>query len=144
MRRRSGTHRDRRGDRREGFALIAALAVLVVLGSTGAVMLRMSTLQQAGSTRAILAARGAQAAKSGLEWGRHSARVADACPAATSTLTLTEGAVAGFQVIVTCSETRHMEASDERVTVALEARASFGVLGSRDYVYREARETAAF
>ncbi len=127
--------------RRSGFALIAALALLVVLGATGATMLRMTSFQQAGATRAILAVRGTHAARSGLEWARHRARSLRDCPAPTSTLSLSEGALTGFRVVVTCAASRHREGSDERSTLQLEARATFGVVGGRDFVYRELRET---
>ncbi|MEM9176548.1 MAG: hypothetical protein AAGC67_15095 [Myxococcota bacterium] len=133
-----------RGPRRDGFALIAALALLVVLGTTGAAMLRMTSLQQAGTSRALLAERGAQAARSGIEWARRSARTRGACPAAVSTVLLSEGALAGFQVVVTCEATHHSEGTDERVTVQLEARATSGTVGSREFVYREATETMTF
>ena len=137
-------NRARTGRRREGFALIAALALLVVLGTTGAAMLRMTALQQAGTSRALLSERGVQAVRSGLEWGRARAGALGACPAASSTLSLSEGALAGFQVVVRCVGTRHTEGPDDRLTVHLEARATFGPVGSRDFVYREATETATF
>lgn len=129
--------------RQGGFALLAALALLVVLGTTGAAMLRMTSFQQAGATRAILAVRGTQAARSGLEWARRRARSLDDCPA-PATLSLSEGALAGFQVVVTCTASRHTEDPDQRLTLRLEARATFGTIGSRDFVYREAMETVTF
>lgn len=141
--RRDAAPRRRGGSRQAGFALIAALALLVILGTTGAAMLRMSSFQQAGATRAILAVRGTQAARSGLEWGRRRARTLDGCPGA-ATLSLSEGALTGFQVVVTCSASRHTEGPDEWVSVQLEARATFGAIGSRDFVYREAAETVTF
>ena len=142
--RRDGRRGDQERRRDAGFALIAALALLVVLGTTGAAMLRMTSFQQAGSSRALLAERGAQAAASGLEWARHRARSLGTCPAATSTVPLTEGALSGFQVVVTCAETRHTEGGDDRLTVQLEARATAGVIGGSDFVYRERTETATF
>jgi hypothetical protein len=60
---------------RSGFAL------LVVLSSASAAMLRMTGVQQAGSTAAILGARANWAARSGIEWALHEAVVSSGCPA---------------------------------------------------------------
>lgn len=128
----------RRPRRRSGgFALIAALVLLVVLGTTGATMLRMTALQQAGSTGAILGARATLAAQSGVEWALHRVVALDDCPAAATALDLNEGVLTGFRVVVRCTATRHIEGSDERISVWIRAEASFGVLGTRDFVFRE-------
>lgn len=137
--------RSRRRTRRErGFALIAALALLVVLGSTGAIMVRLASVQQSGATLAILGARADQAARSGIEWALHRSVALDDCPAPVATLSLSEGALAGFRVVVRCTASRHEEGSDSRLSVALRAEASRGALGDRDFVYREMEATAVF
>ncbi len=136
--------RDTRRRSEGGFALIAALALLVVLGSTGAIMLRLSTVQQNGTTLAILGVRAEQAARSGIEWALHRTVTLDDCPAPVSTLTLTEGALGGHRVVVRCTASRHDEGSDSRLIVALRAEASRGAIGDRDFVYREMEATAVF
>ncbi len=130
---RRGAGRDRRG----GFALVAALAVLVLLGSIGSMMLRLTGVQQARSSTAILGARAHLAARSGIEWGLHRAIAAGGCPAATTALVLGEGALAGFRVDVSCSATVHVEGSRRRTHVALRARAEFGAADAREHVVRE-------
>ena len=120
-----------------GFALIAALAVLVVLGSTGAIMLRLSAQQQAGSTAALIGLRATWAARSGIEWALHEAVATGDCPSASTDLNLTEGVLAGFDVTVQCTATRHFEGSDERVSLSIRSGATFGTLGTRDFTYRE-------
>lgn len=52
-----------------GFTIVQAVFVLVVLGMLGAYMVTMSTVQQATATQALLQARAYQAARAGLEWG---------------------------------------------------------------------------
>lgn len=126
---------DRR--RRSGFALIAALAILVLLATIGSMMLRLTGIQQAGSSIAILGTRAQFAARSGIDWGLHEALAAGTCPAATTTLTLSEGALSGFRVEVNCSATTHVEGSRTRTNVALRARAEFAAAGSREHVVRE-------
>jgi MSHA biogenesis protein MshP len=123
--------------REGGFALIAALGVLVLLASIGSMMLRMTGLQQAGSSLAILGTRAHHAARSGIEWGIHEAIAGGGCPAATTQLDLAEGALSGFTVVVSCSESTHAEGSESLTHVVLQARAEFASPDSRDHVVRE-------
>jgi MSHA biogenesis protein MshP len=126
-----------RPHRRRGFALVAALAVLVLLASIGSMMLRLTGIQQAGSSTAILGSRAHFAARSGIEWGLRSAVAAGTCPAASTTLALAEGALSGFTVVVRCSATTHVEGTRTRTHLALHARAEFAAAGSHDHVVRE-------
>ncbi|MAG30586.1 MAG: hypothetical protein CL908_06785 [Deltaproteobacteria bacterium] len=115
--------------------------LLVVLGTTGAVMLRMSGTQQAGSTVALLGARGNLAARSGVDWALHQAQATGSCPAAATTLNLNEGSLSGFVVTVRCTASAHREGSQERMSLSIHSEASFGSLGARDYVFREVQAT---
>ena len=126
-----------KGMRKRGFALVAALVLLVILGSAGAAMLRMTGVQQAGSSITILGARAHWAARSGIEWALHEATATGTCPAPSTTLDLVEGVLAGFQVTVVCSETNHYEGSVLRKSLVLRSEARFGAPGSRDHVYRQ-------
>lgn len=122
---------------RAGFALIAALVVLVLLASIGSVMLRVTGVQQAGSTVALLGTRASFAARSGVEWGIRTATTTGDCPAASTTLSLSEGAVSGFTVVVTCTSSTHREGGRTRTQILLRAVAQFGTVGSRDHALRE-------
>lgn len=53
----------------KGFTLVQAIFILVVLALLGTYMVRLSTVQQATSTQALLQARAYQAARAGIEWG---------------------------------------------------------------------------
>ncbi len=123
--------------RRRGFALVAALAILVLLATMGAMMLRLTGLQQAGSSIAILGTRADFAARSGLDWGVAQTIAAGTCPAASTTLALGEGALSGFSVVVTCTASTHVEGSRTRTFVSLRARSEFATMGARDHVVRE-------
>ncbi len=126
-----------RGRRRGGFALVAALAVLVLLASIGSMMLRLTGVQQARSSTSILGARAHLAARSGIEWGLQRASAAGGCPAASTALVLAEGALEGFRVEVACSATTHVEGARTRTHVVLRARAEFADPGAREHVVRE-------
>ncbi|HEB89415.1 MAG TPA: hypothetical protein ENI85_07580 [Deltaproteobacteria bacterium] len=129
--------RARRPGRTTGFALVAALVLLVVLSSAGAAMVRMTGTQQAGSSIAILGTRAHWAARSGIDWALHEASENGACPAPTTTLDLGEGVLAGFEVTVSCSLTEHYEGSNLRKSLVIRSEARFGAPGDRDHVYRE-------
>lgn len=128
--------------RRSGFALVAALAVLVLVASLGSMMLRLVSVEQAASSTSILGARAHFAAQSGIEWGLHEIIAASRCPAATTPLVLAEGALAGFRVDVACSESTHSEGTRLRTRFELRARAEWGAVGERDHVLREVSATA--
>lgn len=135
-----GELRGRRGQK--GFALIAAVALLVVVGSTSAIMIRMSAVQQAGSTASILGVRGDWAARSGIEWALHRAMTLGDCPAAATTINLNEGALSGFRVVVRCTSSSHFEGSLEHKSLQIRSEATFGTIGTRDFVYREMQASA--
>ena len=52
-----------------GFTLVQAIFILVVLALLGTYMVSLSTVQQSTTTQAVLQARAYQAARAGLEWG---------------------------------------------------------------------------
>lgn len=102
-----------------GFALMAAVFVLVVLAAIAVYLLTVSIGQVAATTQDEQATRAYQAARAGIEWGafqvlRNSGGTfaATTCPAGgSSTITLGPlGASAGtFSATVTCTRTMESE-----------------------------------
>ncbi len=127
--------RSRRGA--GGFALIAALVILVVLASLGSAALRIQAEQGSGFGLALQARRAYFAAQSGLEWGIHQVAQGGGCP--SGSFSLGEGGVDGFDVTVSCSSSAHVEGSSTTTLVQLTASARYGSFGSRDYVSRTLR-----
>jgi len=123
--------------RNRGFALVAALIVLVLLSSIGALMLRLTAIERAAATGAILGARATWAAQSGIEWASHQARTSGTCSGGT--LALSEGALSGFRVVVGCSETTHRENGSTVRSLSILSEASFGTYGTPDFVFRQIR-----
>jgi len=121
-----------------GFSLVAALFLLVVLGALGAVAVRLTSVQQQTVTLSLQGARAYGAARTGVEWGIYRA-LNGSCGA--STLTLTEGGLAGFSVATTCAATTHTEGATTTTVFRVEAFARFGVYGMPDYVSRRVRAT---
>src|ERR1700688_4210430 len=118
-----------------GFALIPALFLIVVLGALAAVAIRVGTGQQHAVTMSLLKARALSAAQTGIEWGAYQA-LGGSC-VATTTLTLTEAALNGFSVIVTCtSVTFSSGAPTLNKSYVLNSAATSGLYGQPGYVRR--------
>jgi MSHA biogenesis protein MshP len=83
-----------------GFALIAAVVLLVVLATLGITVSRLSNTQQITSAEDAMQAYALQAARAGTEWGLYQALQKESCAASTPlTLSSVSG---GFNVTVTC------------------------------------------
>jgi len=130
-----------RGGGQCGFSLIAAIFLIVVLATLGAFAVQVAMTQYEAANVALLEVRAQAAAEAGIGYGATLARTASIC-ANSKTLNLTQGALAGFAVRVTCAATPHRIYSGAPPTAvsyqayALAATASFGTYGKPDYVAR--------
>lgn len=131
------TH-DRRGrTRARGFALVPALFLMIVLGLLAVVGVRVGVGQQQTVTMSLMQARALAAARAGVEWGAYQARSPVGSCVGSTTLTLTEAALNGFTVVVTCAASSF--ASGAGVTshaYAIVATATTGSYGQPGYVRR--------
>jgi MSHA biogenesis protein MshP len=118
----------------QGFSLVSAIFLLVVLAGLGVYAVRINTLQQQTVTAGLRAAQAFHAARTGVAWGAYRALNAGACAAAT--LNLTEGATAGFRVSVQCSLSTHTEGTATVRVFVFDVRAEAGTYGGPDYVSR--------
>jgi MSHA biogenesis protein MshP len=116
----------------QGFALIPALFLIVVLGALALVAIRVSTGQQQAVIMALQETRALGAAQAGIEWGAYQSEKNLSC-AASTTLTLTEAALSGFTVVVTCAATTFGATSTSYV---LKSTATTGTYGQPGYVRR--------
>jgi MSHA biogenesis protein MshP len=122
-----------------GFALVAAIFLLVVLALLGIFIVRVSGVQHQTVNIALLGARAFEAARTGIEWGAFQALDSASCT--TTTLNLTEGGLNGFDVDVTCSSTTHTETGDTYNIYRLDVEASSGTYGTPDFVSRRMQAT---
>jgi MSHA biogenesis protein MshP len=120
-------------DRQPGFALVPALFLIVVLGALAVVAIRVGTGQQQAVTMSLQQARALSAAQTGIEWGAYQALKGSSCVAST-TLTLTEAALKGFSVIVTCTDVTPPGATNKYYV--LNSAATSGLYGQPGYVRR--------
>jgi MSHA biogenesis protein MshP len=104
-------------------ALLAALAV-----STGNAARNTTNLQ-------VISDRALAAARAGAEWGAYRALVQNACAGATN-VPMTQGALRGFRVTVTCTaNTVHADGGPYR-TADVISIAQWSTYGQPDYAYR--------
>ena len=123
-----------------GFAIVAAIFLVVVLAALGAFMLTFSTVQHITSAQDVQGTRAYQAARTGIEWGAYQVLINSSCPAPTS---LTPGGTqAGFSVTVQCAPFGpYTEGGNTVAMYQITSTASQGTLGSATYVERQLQAT---
>lgn len=123
-----------------GFALVAALFVMVVIAAVVVAMARLSANQHGSNSLAIQQVRAYQAARAGLEWGI--ARATAASCAANQTVSLAGSNLAEFSVQVGCTATPYVESGSNLTIYRLTATAQNGTPAARpDYAYRQLTAT---
>ncbi len=117
----------------QGFTLVAAIFLLVVVAALVVYVTNIRVVQQTTLLYGVQGARATQAARSGVEWGIYQSIVNGSCAAST---TFTDVALAGFSIEVQCDQTSHTEGTTPINTYRLTAIARSGSYGSLDYVQR--------
>ncbi len=134
--------------RQHGFALVAAIFIVVILAMLGIMMVTIGGMQRATATTAVRGTQAYYAARSGVEWGIYGAlnnTVATCGNAAssptTNTFNLSVSGLNGFSVSVLCSYTTHRERSNTYNVYVITATATSGMFGDVDYVSRTLKTT---
>ena len=131
-----------------GFTMVAAIFLVVVLAALGTFVLSVSSVQHMSQAYDVQGSRAYQAARAGIEWGLFQVLQGPAaCPATTN---LVPPAIADFTVTVGCASTTADELGKTVIVFALTAtacnRPSAGSCpGSAgdSYVERQIMSTAA-
>ena len=89
--------------RSAGFALMAALFIIVTLAAIGTYLLTISTGQVAAASQDEQAARAYQAARAGIDWGAYRILISSPSSCASQSIQLHQG-LEGFWVEVDCSQ----------------------------------------
>jgi len=135
-----------------GFSLVSAIFLLIVLASLGAYMVTIGSTNRATSTAALQGARAYQAARSGIDWSVFQLNPpilqVDARPACDNdidgaTVALTAPGLNGFTVTTTCNWTGYSEKGSDNVTVYTlgSTATSGGNYGDPDFVQRRITAT---
>jgi MSHA biogenesis protein MshP len=131
-----------------GFALVAAIFIVVVLALLGIMMVTIGGMQRATATTAVRGTQAYYAARSGVEWAifgtiNNTAATCGAAPSTltTNTFTLAVNGLNGFTVSVACSYTEHRERSNTNKVFLITSTATSGNFGDVDYVSRVLQST---
>lgn len=127
--------------RQQGFTLVTAIFLLVVLAILGTYMAAMSITQSQSTALSVQGVRAWYATVSGLEWASDyifdPALGNNNCPAIPTTMT-----IEGFSVEITgCTKSTHTEAGDTYDIFDVSVQAERGNYGDVDYVQRSLRAT---
>lgn len=148
---------------KNGFAVVAAIFLLIVLSALGAFVVSISTTQHAQNALDIQGARAYQAARAGIEWGVWQVMNPEntntsLAPFTTQyecgggsgtshTLAALGGTLAGFTVTVGCTFVDHPDAGITRRVYTLTSTAFWGAApaapASPDFVEREVVATVS-
>jgi MSHA biogenesis protein MshP len=127
------------GKQQGGFALVAAVFIIVVLALLGIMMVTIGGMQRATASAAVQGARAYHAARSGIEWGVYRATEASSCVA--STIFPSVAGFDGFDITVGCISTAHRERGDDYSVYVITSTATSGNFGAADYVSRRIQVT---
>ena len=89
-----------------GFAMLAAIFILIVVAALGSYVAVISSNQQIGAAQDLQGSRAYSAARSGLEWGLYQVNVVNAhaaCTSASGSFVPAAPSLSGFTVTVSCT-----------------------------------------
>ncbi len=123
--------------RQQGFSMVMAIFILVVLGLLGGYMARLSGVQQMTSVYALQGARAYLAAKAGLEWAIARINNGGSCTEVNAQTALTFADITGFTVKLTCTAIAYTEGSKNPVVYQINSLGQYGAYDGADYVSRQ-------
>jgi MSHA biogenesis protein MshP len=125
--------------RQTGFALVAAMFVIIIIAMVVLTMMRLAGNQHGSNSLAIQQARAYQAARAGLEWGITQVTPTAGAPscAGNAAVNLAGSNLSEFTVLVTCSVSNYTDNGAPVNIYRLTATAQNGAPGSRpDMAFR--------
>lgn len=133
---------DRRWPQRtQGFGLVAAMFLLIVVTLVVLAIARLSAAQHGSNSLAIQQARAYQSANAGLEWGISQSISSGLCTQGSPSLTGSN--LAEFSVSVACTSNNYLDNNGSPLQIFhFTSTAQNGSTGSRsDYAYRQLTAT---
>ncbi|QPK65003.1 pilus assembly protein MshP [Methylomonas sp. LL1] len=122
--------------KQQGFSIVMAIFILVVLGLLGGYMVRMSGVQLATFNQALLGARAYQAARAGIEWAMARINNGGNCADVNAQTAMSFSGLEGFSVSLNCTSQSFSEADQNPTVFRINALSQFGAYASSDYVAR--------
>jgi MSHA biogenesis protein MshP len=124
-------------NRQQGFSMVMAIFILVVMGLLGGYMVRLSGVQQVTAIYALQGARAYLAAKAGLEWAVARINNGGSCTEVNAQTALTFADINGFTVKLTCTTSTYTEGDKAPVVYQINSLGQYGAYTSNDYVARQ-------
>jgi len=124
-------------NQQQGFSLVMAIFLLVVVGLLGGYMLRLNAVQLDTFNYALQGARAYQAARSGIEWAVARIHLGGACADVNAQTALSFNGLEGFNVRMSCNSQSYSEAEQTLTIFKISALSQFGAYTSKDYVARQ-------
>lgn len=125
-----------------GFSLVSAIFLLVVLAGLGAAMVSFSTTQNQSQAMDVMGSRALQAANTGIEWAAYSIALAPDTPRADAplfvpgTATALAGDLAPFAVSVGYTAVSQVEGGPTVWSHDITSTATWGTAGTENFVQR--------
>jgi len=131
--------------RQNGFAIVSAIFILIILSLIGTYIVSISTLNQESGAITTQGVRAYYAAKSGLEWGTYKVAPSSTsggappynCPASPTTLTFTQGGLNNLSATVICTSSSFNEDGQSYNVFQLNSTGQFSTAGNSDYASRQ-------
>jgi len=122
--------------KQQGFSIVMAIFILVVLSLLGAYMVKLSGVQNTTATYAIQGARAYQAARAGAEWSV--ARIVNGgnCSNIIAASPLNFTGLEGFSVSLACSNTIYSEGLNNISVYQINSTSTFATYTSPGYISR--------
>jgi MSHA biogenesis protein MshP len=124
-------------NRQQGFSMVMAIFILVVMGLLGGYMVRLSGVQQMTVSYALQGSRAYLAAKAGLEWAIARISNGGSCTDVNAQTAMTFADINGFTVKLTCSASTYTEGNKTPVVYQINSLGQYGSYTSADYVSRQ-------
>lgn len=128
-------------NRQQGFSLVMAIFILVVVGLLGGYMLRLSGVQLQTFNQGLQGARAYQAAHAGIEWSIGRIANGGNCADISAQSAMSFAGLNGFSVRMSCSSQSYSEAERNLTVYRIGALSQFSSYTSSDYVARQLEVT---
>lgn len=121
----------------QGFSIVAAIFILVVLGLLGGYMVSLSAVQMNTASFSLQGARAYQAARAGIEWAIARIGNGGVCSDINAQSAMTFTGINDFTVSLSCSSQAYSEGDQNLVFYSIDALSQAGSYGGNNYVARE-------
>jgi len=123
-------------NKQQGFSLVMAIFILVVLSLLGGYMVKLSAVQHATSVYVLQGARAYQAARAGVERAGAIISAGGGCAGVSTPSSLSFTGIEGFTVKMTCNSQVYSEGAMTLVVYKISALSEFGLYSSANYISR--------